>query len=252
MTMNTMLNAQNSNMRYKILACILALVSVSVKGQKTLDGFYSEVTGIASDDWNSFIFYPNQSFFFEKNTDFGDYQGYGTYELTYDSIILRFQEVPEDLRYTRVIEGPARKGGTLIQVRDGINPNEQVMAGGSLYLHDSLLYHVGADIFGNIYLDSGLTDVKLTINGFSPIPTRSSRFYGTQHIELDHTNGRSIIVMFAYKPVGAHFIEGGKVVKLKSRVLQGGRKLRKVFHYQVWRLLSSWYQSSEQFITPGD
>ena len=214
-------------MRYKLLTCILVFVSVGVKGQKTLDGFYSEETGIASDDWNNFIFYPNQTFFFEKRTDFGDFQGYGTYQLTYDSLILRFQEVPEELRQTRVIEGPSGSGGgTVIQARDGINPNEQVMISGSVYQGDSLLYHLRADIFGNIYLDSGLTDLRITINGFCPDPMLGMRFYGTHHLELDYTNGRSIVLMFAYKPVGSSFIDGGRVVRLKARLVHGGRTLK--------------------------
>jgi hypothetical protein len=213
-------------MRYQFLLYLVACLTIGLRGQKTLEGSFHEVTGMWAQEWNTLIFYKDQSFIFEKISDFGDYQGYGTYELSYDSLILNFQKVPEELRHNRIIESPSPTGGgTLVQTRNGLNANARIQVGYSLHQGDSLLENGNADLFGNIYLDSGLTNVKLSLFAVDADSKYMSRIYGVQEIEMEHTNARSILVLFTYKPGNVAYIEGGEL-RLKSRVMQNGNRLK--------------------------
>lgn len=224
------LHVKNNRMlrlgKYIIILAVL-VISARLGAQKTLEGSFHQLTDMWADEWNSFIFYADQSFFFEKESDFGDYHGYGDYELTRDSLILRFREVPEILQSSRVIEEEIRSGGgTLIQVRDALNPHEKVVIGGSVYQGDSLLCHLKGDVFGCIYLDSGLTNIRLEILAYRSSGSAFEHIYETQNLYLDHTNARSILLMLCPKSPGLAFIGDMPEVRLKARLTRRGQTLK--------------------------
>ena len=120
----------------------------------------------------------------------------------------------------------SQNGGTLIQIRDGINPHEVVQASFDLYINDSLVSRGTSDLFGNIYIDSGMTNVHVVVQGFGDIENRRSKLYGSQHIDLEHTNAKSILLLFSQLVPASQFIEGGHVINCKARLSKRNSKLR--------------------------
>lgn len=216
-----------NSVRFLLILFSLIIASNNIRGQVLIEGVYKEVKEIWAYEHNTLEFFKDGTFCYEKSSDFGDFRGYGKYNLSKDSIKMLFYEVPQEIRSNRIMEGESpQNGGTLIQIRDGINPHKVVQGTFDLYIKDSIVSRGASDLFGNIYIDSGLTNVRVVVRGFGDIANRRSKFYRAQNIDLEHTNARLILLLFSQLAPASQFIEGGHVINCKAKLSNGNSKLR--------------------------
>lgn len=218
-----------------ILAAIL-LQNNDLKAQKTLRGCYSESKGLGAFEWNSWRFYEDGRFYYQKESDFGFYAGAGDFRITRDSLLISFDSIPPDSRHQQVVYDSNYTGSTTIRVHDVLDPHYQPMFQVALYAGDSLIEQGASDSTGHYVLNPSSPADRLVVTAFTPEFRDLGINYGRAELEIAESSPSAIHVYLVLARSGVQFVEGGT----ELRYLIKFRKDHFILH-----------NASPDFIHPG-